>query len=37
VSFFQPSFLQPADVTAQAYVHVVGTTVWIDDRPADAG
>jgi NAD+ diphosphatase len=27
----------PDDVPVARYIHVVGDTVWIDDRPADAG
>jgi len=31
-SSFDPAFVPPADVRAHRYIHVIGTTVFVDDR-----
>ena len=35
VTTFNPAFRPPAGRTAQRFIHVVGSSVFVDDRPAD--
>ena len=35
MSAFEPTTIVPAGIDAEVFVHVIGATVWTDERPAD--
>ena len=35
MSAFEPTTIVPDDVEGEVFVHVIGATVWTDERPAD--
>ena len=37
MSAFEPTTIVPDDVDGEVFVHVIGATVWTDERPADGG